>query len=128
MSKMDPKAKAAPAQPMFVPKFDNPDAPTELTLDEAMAKAAELYREFAPLKAALEQIKVVVKAHLKAKGLTNYQDAAGNKALFYSQNRTEYNKELLKELLADKYASVVTIKPITSFKITVPGVKSPDAD
>lgn len=127
MSKMDQKAKAAPAQPIFVPKTEDPTK-IELTLDEAMAKAADLYRQFAPLKAALDNIKVVVKSHLKAKGLKTYQDAAGVKALFYDQSKTEYNKELLKELLGEKYASVVSFKKVTSFKITVPGVKSPDAD
>jgi hypothetical protein len=130
MSEMDPKdTKAAPAESFGTKNFRAKlDDSNELTLDETMAKIAELYRQFAPLKAQLENLKVVAKTHLKAKGLKTYQAADGVKALFYDTNKSEINKTLAKEICGARWAEVESFKTITSFKVTVPGVKSPDAD
>lgn len=128
MSEMDPKGKAAPevaASEMFVPKQDGK---TELTLDESLLKIAELFKQFGPMKKQLENLKQVAKAHLKAQGKKQYQMMNGIKAQFIDSQKPVLNKELAKELCGARWAEVEKFNTVTSFKVTVPGVKSPDAD
>jgi hypothetical protein len=129
MSEMDPKAKAASAQPMFVPKPDPQVNTVELTLDQCLLEIAATFREFAPLKEKLENLKTVAKRMIKDKGLRQYvHEPTGIKALFYDQNKSDINKALAKELCGSRWNEVEKFKTVTSFKVTVPGVKSPDAD
>jgi len=125
--KMDPKKTTSANPPLFVPKQEDPNK-VELTLDETLLKLADLYRQFAPLKKQLENLKGVAKAHLKAQGKTSYQMENGIKAQFYDSQKSQLNKELAKEICGPRWAEVEKFVTTTSFKVTVPGVKSPDAD
>jgi hypothetical protein len=125
--KSDPNAKpgATEATPIFVPKQEGA---VELTLDEALVRIAALYVKFAPLKKELENIKTVAKQLLKAKGEKSYTTIQGIKAQFITSNKSQMNKELAKELCGARWAEVEKFVESISFKVTVPGVKSPDAE
>ena len=114
-------------QPIFVPKHQVPEA-VELTLDETLEQISEVMRIMAPLKAKYENLKVVAKQHLIDRGEMKYVAPNGATALRYAQTRMNCNKEKLQELLGDKFSEAVTFKTSESFKVTIPGVKSPDAD
>ena len=129
MSEMkDPKKTTKPSTPIFVPKQEQ-EGVVELTLDEALLKFAELYRQFAPLKAQMENLKTITKEMVKKTGERSYTHMpTGIKAQFIVSNKSKINKELAKELCGTRWAEVESFVQETSFKVTVPGVKSPDAD
>jgi len=134
MDKMDPKSKTTgkPSVPeghglkTFRAKLD--ESTDELTLDQTLLKIAELYRQSAPLVAQLKNLKQVAKEHLKARGEKSYQMENGIKAQFISSQKSKVNKELAKEICGPRWAEVEKFVEEISFKVTVPGVKSPDAD
>lgn len=126
MSEMK-KTDTKQAAPLFVPKQEA--AVVELTLDDALLKFAELYRQFAPLKAQMENLKTITKEMVKKTGQKSYTHSpTGIKAQFISSQKSKINKELAKELCGKRWAEVESFVTETSFKVTVPGVKSPDAD
>lgn len=129
MSEMkDPKKSSKSSAPIFVPKQEQ-EGVVELTLDEALLKFAELYRQFAPLKAQMENLKTITKEMVKKTGEKSYTHTpTGIKAQFIVSQKSKINKELAKELCGARWAEVESFVAETSFKVTVPGVKSPDAD
>lgn len=116
---------ATVAAPIFVPKREGA---VELTLDQALVEIGTLYAQFAPLKKKLENIKTVAKQLLKDKGEKSYTTIEGIKAQFIASQKSKMNKALAKELCGERWGEVETFEESISFKVTVPGVKSPDAD
>lgn len=128
MSEMDPKDKGKatpPSAPIFVPKQEDK---VELTLDEALLMIADLYRKSAPLVKQIKNLKNVAKAHMKAQGKKRYEMMDGTTAQFISKQASKINKELAKEICGKRWAEVEKFVEEVSFKVSVPGVKSPDAD
>lgn len=132
MSEMDPKNQGSvpprSERVVYVAAPEPEPGVVVLTLDQCLLEIAETYRQAAPLNEKLENQKAVAKQLMKQKGLTSYEHIpTGIKALFYDSNQSEVNKPLAKEICGARWAEVETFKKVTSFKVTVPGVKSPKA-
>lgn len=100
--------------PVFVPKQEGA---VEVSLDEALARIKALRAEMAPLEKMEKNLIEVVKAGLKAKGVESYTAPSGDRALWSESQRSEFDKELAKELLGENWARVHSFKTVRSFAV-----------
>lgn len=100
--------------PVFVAKQEGT---VEVTLDEALANIKALRAQMAPLEKAEKQLIELTKAMMKAKGVETYTAPSGDRALWSESQRSEFDKELAKELLKEDWARVHSFKTVKSFTV-----------
>lgn len=115
MTKQIDRQSQPTQEPIFVPKQENQVA---LDLDESLDLIVQAQEEKKKLEKRIENLKAVAKKILKDKGLSKYENEKGRKAQWYDSQRTNYNKELIRELLGDDFGRCVTISTTKSFKVT----------
>jgi len=103
-----------PKDVIFVPKQEGQ---VELTLDESIALAVEIQAEQRATKKRLDNVKEVIKTHLKGKDLREYTTSEGHTAKWSSSQRPKYDKEAIKELTGAGFDLCVSFSTVNSFTV-----------
>jgi len=109
-------------------RTDAPDAPftlraprnaDELTLEQAVDRIKALQEQVKPLAAKLDAAKKLVKAAMKAQGLTEVHGAETKaRALISEYNRTNADRKVAEELLdGDTFKAIFTTKKHERFEV-----------
>jgi hypothetical protein len=102
---------------IFVPKPES-DSEVALGIDEAIASIVKIQKEKSALDKTIKNLKAVVKTHLKAKGVTEYETPTGSKAAWSSRQSPSYDKDAILELTGEDFALCVSYKTVKTFKVT----------
>lgn len=104
-------------KPIFVPKHEADNA-VELGLDEAIALCVKLQNEANEAKKVIDNVKAVIKDHLKAQNLTKHETPEGHRAAWSESKREQLDKEGVRDLLGEDYTLVSSYKTVKSFKVS----------
>ena len=105
------------SKPVFTPKTETPGA-VELGLDEAIAMAVQLQNEAKEAKKVLDNVKAVIKAQLKTRGVSEHETPDGHKAKWSERQQPKYDKEMIKEATGELFELCVTYSTVKQFKVT----------
>ena len=89
----------------------------ELTFDEMVEIALQLKNEKAALEKRAKEVRAVIKAEMAKRDVKTYETPTGTKVNLVDTQKTNYNKELLMELLGEDYTRCVKISKSVRFDI-----------
>jgi hypothetical protein len=101
----------------FQLKNDTPPDTVEITFDELVELCLLAQQRKAEEDKKFKQFKTEIKNVLEGKGLTTYETPTGTRVTLTTQQRTNYNKELLMELLGDDYTRCAKVSTTARFLI-----------
>lgn len=93
-----------------------------LDMNGALKEYVEILKALAPLKKKQENLKQVIRTHLKDEG-GKYTTPEGIRAQFVSKQASKINKALAKEICGPRWAEVETFETEVSLRVDAPGVK-----